>query len=411
MANKYYDLIVIGGGIHGTGVAQAAAAAGHSVLVLEQTTLASGTSSRSSKLIHGGLRYLEGMHFSLVRECLRERALLLKNAPSLVKLQPFHIPVYKDTNRRPWLIRSGLTLYTLLGGFNRAGLFRSLDQKQWNDLDGLDTIGLEAVFRYYDAQTDDAALTRAVMHSAISLGAELEIGAQLVAGQLNDNSTVIQYKKGAQNITCEARTVVNAAGPWANQVLEKFTPAQAPHAVDLVQGTHIIIEGKLTKGIYYMEAPKDRRAVFAMPWHGKILVGTTETAFDAGADPGSVIPLEQEARYLLKTMASYFPAYRNLQTNPLCSAFAGLRVLPRGNNSDGDIHSHFARPRETVLLTDRETSPRLLTIYGGKLTAYRATAEKCLKQLQPSLPIRDTIANTRRLTLEDPGEPCTSPSR
>ncbi len=405
LAHKYYDVIVIGGGIHGTGVAQAAAAAGHSVLVLEQATLASGTSSRSSKLIHGGLRYLEGMHFSLVRECLCERALLLKNAPSLVKLQPFHIPVYKDTSRRPWLIRSGLTLYALLGGFSRTSLFRTLKRQAWNDLDGLDTIGLEAVFRYYDAQTDDAALTRAVMHSAISLGAELESGAQFVAGQLNENGALVQYKTGSQTITCEARVVVNAAGPWANQVVEKFTPTQAPDAVDLVQGTHIIIEGTLTKGMYYMEAPKDRRAIFAIPWHGKILVGTTETAFDAAADPDSVAPLEQEARYLLDTMASYFPAYRNLQTNPICSAFAGLRVLPRGDQHAKDGRSAFTRPRETVLRLDRETAPRLLTIYGGKLTAYRATAEKCLKQLRPALPIRDAIANTRRLTLQDPGEP------
>ncbi len=403
MAHKSYDVIIIGGGIHGTGVAQAAAAAGHSVLLLEQAQLASGTSSRSSKLIHGGLRYLEGMHFSLVRECLRERALLLKNAPSLVKLQPFHIPVYKDTRRRPWLVRSGLMLYAVLGGFNRASLFRSLSKDQWQDLDGLDTIGLEAVFRYYDAQTDDAALTRAVMHSAISLGAELVTGAQFISGQLNDEGAVIQYKQDTLTVTCEARVVVNAGGPWANQILEKITPSQAPHAVDLVQGTHIIIEGTLSKGIYYMEAPTDRRAIFAMPWHGKILVGTTETAFDASTDPASVAPQEQEAQYLLKTMASYFPAYRNLQTNPVCSAFAGLRVLPRGDSSEGKKNSAFTRPRETVLHTDRTTAPRLLTIYGGKLTAYRATAEKCLQRLQPSLPSHKAIANTHRLTLEDPG--------
>jgi len=401
MGNKYYDVIVIGGGIHGTGVAQAAAAAGHSVLLLEQTALASGTSSRSSKLIHGGLRYLEGMQLPLVRECLRERALLLKNAPSLVKLQPFHIPVYKDTSRRPWLIRSGLTLYSLLGGFNRASLFRSLGKDEWNDLDGLDTIGLEAVFRYSDAQTDDAALTRAVMFSAISLGAELESGAQFIGGQLNEGGAVIQYKKRAQTITCKARAVVNAAGPWANQVLERFTPQQPPQAVDLVQGAHIIIEGTLTHGVYYMEAPSDRRAVFAMPWQGKILVGTTETPFDG--EPGGVTPLEQEARYLLNTIASYFPAYRNLQTNPVCSAFAGLRVLPRGDKNEGEESAAFSRPRETLLHIERARAPRLLTIYGGKLTAYRATAEKCIRQLQTTLPRREPIANTRRLTLTDPG--------
>jgi len=402
MSNKYYDVIIIGGGIHGVGVAQAAAAAGHSALVLEQATLASGTSSRSSKLIHGGLRYLEGMQISLVRECLRERALLLKNAPSLVKLQPFYIPVYKDTSRRPWLIRSGLILYSLLGGFNRTSLFRSLNKDKWNDLDGLDTIGLEAVFRYFDAQTDDAALTRAVMHSAQSLGAELETSAQFISGKLHHDGAVVQYKKNDQIITCKARTVVNAAGPWANHVLAQIHPHQPPQAIDLVQGTHIVIDGTLKHGIYYMEAPSDRRAVFAIPWQGKILVGTTETAFDSTADPATVRPLEEEARYLMNTVASYFPEYRNLQTNPICSTFAGLRVLPRASNSN---NTPFALPRETILQTDRDDSPRLLTIYGGKLTAYRATAEKCLKILKPGLPERKAIANTRSLPLHEVPSP------
>lgn len=396
MGSKYYDVVVVGGGIHGVGVAQAAAAYGFSALLLEQSTLASGTSSRSSKLIHGGLRYLEGMQFSLVRECLRERALLLKNAPSLVTLKPFYIPVYKDTRRRPSLIRSGLTLYALLGGIRKASLFRSIKKDRWGTLDGLDTIGLEKVFRYYDAQTDDAALTRAVMHSAISLGAELETEAHFTSGQLHQDGVTIQYKKAQQTTTVEAGTIVNAAGPWANQVLQQVTPHQSPLAVDLVQGTHIVIEGELKQGIYYMEAPTDRRAVFAMPWQGKTLVGTTETMFNG--DPATVAPLEQEAHYLLDTVATYFPAYRNLTTNPVCSAFAGLRVLPKSEDD-----SAFSRPRETLFLTDREVKPRLLTIYGGKLTAYRATAEKCINTLRPSLPIRDLVANTRHLSLTDPG--------
>ena len=399
MGNKYYDVIIIGGGIHGVGVAQAATAAGHSALLLEQDTLACGTSSRSSKLIHGGLRYLEGMQLSLVRECLRERALLLKNAPSLVKLQPFHIPIYQDTRRRPWLIRSGLLLYSLLGGFNRASLFSSLNKDKWNDLDGLDTIGLEAVFRYYDAQTDDAALTRAVMHSAQSLGAELETNAPFIAGELHPDGALLQYQKNGKVTACEARTVVNAAGPWANHVLAKITPQQPPHPIDLVQGTHIVIEGTLKKGIYYMEAASDRRAVFAMPWQGKTLVGTTETAFDSNTNPASVAPLEEEVQYLMKTIASYFPGYRNRQETSIHSAFAGLRVLPGAINNH---NSPFARPRETILQTDRHQSPRLLTIYGGKLTAYRATAEKCIKQLHSSLPKRKAIANTRKLTLQAP---------
>ena len=161
-----YDVVIIGGGIHGVGVAQAAAAAGHRVLLLEKTALASATSSRSSKLIHGGLRYLESAQFGLVRGSLRERTLLLQLAPDLVRRLPFHIPVYAGTTRRPFTIRAGLSLYALLGNLAPDCRFASLPRTDWPDLDGLATDGLQAVFRYYDAQTDDAALTRAVMASA-----------------------------------------------------------------------------------------------------------------------------------------------------------------------------------------------------------------------------------------------------
>src|SRR5580698_130977 len=142
-----YDVIVVGGGIHGAGVMQAAAAAGHSTLLIEKDGLASGTSSRSSKLIHGGLRYLESGQFSLVRESLRERAVHLKIAPDLVKLKPFYIPVYPDTRRRPWQLKLGLWVYALLGGFDASTRFGAVPRKEWPGLDGLDTRHLQAVIR------------------------------------------------------------------------------------------------------------------------------------------------------------------------------------------------------------------------------------------------------------------------
>ena len=186
-----YDVVVIGGGIHGAGIAQAASARGFSVMVLEQTGIASGTSSRSSKLIHGGLRYLESRQFSLVRECLRERTLLLELAPQLIELKPFYIPVYQDTTRRPWLLHAGLSLYAVLGGLHPATRFRRVPQNQWKNLDGLDTAHLEAVFQYNDAQTDDAALTRAVMRSAQRMGAQLKVSATFTGARLGDGSNTI----------------------------------------------------------------------------------------------------------------------------------------------------------------------------------------------------------------------------
>ena len=170
---KEYDVVIIGGGIHGAGVLQAAAAAGHKALLIERQALASGTSSRSSKLIHGGLRYLESGQFALVRESLRERAIHLRIAAELVELKPFFIPVYRDTRRRPWQLKIGLWIYALLGGFDAATRFGSVPKAQWPALDGLKSSDLDAVIRYHDAQTNDALLTRAVVKSALGLGAEI----------------------------------------------------------------------------------------------------------------------------------------------------------------------------------------------------------------------------------------------
>jgi len=137
---RHYDVVVVGGGIHGVGVAQAAAAAGHSVLLMEKTDLACGTSSRSSKLIHGGLRYLESAQWRLVRESLRERRILLDIAPDLVRLVAFHLPIYRSTRRRPWQLRLGLCMYSALGGFDSSTRFRSLPRQEWSRLDGLETV-------------------------------------------------------------------------------------------------------------------------------------------------------------------------------------------------------------------------------------------------------------------------------
>lgn len=391
MQTEHYDIVIIGGGIHGVGVAQAAAAKGYSTLLLEQTGLASGTSSRSSKLIHGGLRYLETAQYALVRECLNERALLLKLAPELVRLRPFYIPVYPSTRRRPWKLRIGLCLYGILAGLRIENTFNAVSRKSWDSLDGLDTTNLQAVFRYWDAQTDDAALTKAVMQSALSLGAKLMMPASFISAELTGTGCVVHYQYSGKDCTCEAGALVNAAGPWANQVLANITPSQKIPGMDLVQGTHIIIEGSLSQGIYYMEASRDHRAVFAMPWHGRILVGTTETHYEG--NPANVTPLKEEQDYLLETFSHYFPAYRPLQHHDIVSSFAGLRVLPASGESA------FQRSRETIFHLDRLVRPRLLSIYGGKLTTYRATAEKVLNQLSSGLPKREAIADTRKLRL------------
>ena len=394
-----FDVVIVGGGIHGAGIAQAATVRGLSVMVLEQKAIASGTSSRSSKLIHGGLRYLESRQFSLVRECLRERALLLELAPGLVELKPFYIPVYRNTVRRPWVLYAGLSFYWLLGGGGHAMRFRRVPQSQWKNLDGLDTTGLEDVFQYFDAQTDDGALTNAVMQSAQRLGAQLRVPATFTGALLGESSITIEYCHSGRTETCAATALINAAGPWAQEVLNRIAPPPPQLEIELVQGTHILLPGELTQGIYYVEA-KDRRVVFVMPWKGNTLVGTTESVFHG--EPGNVEPLRGEITYLMETVRHYFPRYRTGEETIL-DAFAGLRVLPSGRNEiEGEASSLHARSRETVLHLHQSGHPgrtRLLTVYGGKLTTYRLTAERVMVRLADALPMRAAVADTRHLAL------------
>jgi len=249
---KEYEVIIVGGGIHGAGVLQAAVAAGHSALLIEKRALASGTSSRSSKLIHGGLRYLESGQFSLVRESLRERAIHLRIAPELVELKSFFIPVYSDTRRRPWQLKVGLALYALLGGFSRGTGFGSIPKRDWSGLDGLETRNLDAVIRYYDAQTDDAALTRAVVESARSLGGEIAMPATFVGASLREEGVEVTFDQDGSRVSCRARVLVNAAGPWATQVARAVTPSIPVPAVDLVQGTHIVLPMHVTSGTRFV---------------------------------------------------------------------------------------------------------------------------------------------------------------
>ncbi|MEZ5540678.1 MAG: FAD-dependent oxidoreductase [Pseudomonadota bacterium] len=385
--SDHFDLVVVGGGIHGAGVAQAAACAGYTVLVLEQTALAAGTSSRSSKLIHGGLRYLESHAWGLVRESLHERSVLLRIAPELVRLQPFHIPVYPDTMRRPLTLRAGLSLYAMLGGWRRSSLYRTLPRRLWETLDGLDTRGLQAVFRYFDAQTDDVALTRAVMQSAVRLGATLACPAEFSAARIDTHGCSISYLQRGIDKHCTATVLVNAGGPWADRIDARIEPQPSRIPIELVQGAHLVVPGRLEHGCYYMEAPRDRRAIFLLPWGEHALLGTTEHRY--GGDPAAVCARADEESYLLEVLAHYFPR----RPATVMARFAGLRVLPA---ADGTA---FGRSRETMLRMDDSRRPRLVSIYGGKLTGYRATATKVLRALQRTLPPRTARGDTAVLKL------------
>lgn len=389
-----FDIVIIGAGIHGAGVAQAAAVKGYKVLVLEKASVASGTSSKSSKLIHGGLRYLETAQLSLVRECLTERAILLRNAPDLVSLKPFLIPVYRWTSRRPWKIALGLGLYALLAGQWSQGRFTRIDKTDWSDLDGLQTQGLQAVFQYYDAQTDDRQLTRAVLESAQKYSAAVSCLSEVTAVSIQKKHCEIEYRDNGGDIHhVIANCVVNAAGPWVNEVVKKVKPLLPIQDVDLVQGCHIIIDEPQGEKIYYLESRLDRRAIFVMPWYGKTMIGTTEHLYTDSAD--KVRPLAEEIDYLLQVYNDYFPSVAGGDRR-ITDSFAGLRVLPRSGQSA------FKRPRETCLVNDVGSPHRLVSVYGGKLTAYRATADKVLHNLRQVLPQPRRGGDTRNIKLYRP---------
>lgn len=390
-----FDIVVIGAGIHGAGAAQAAAADGYSVAVLEEHGIASATSSRSSKLIHGGLRYLETGQFGLVRQALHERAILLRVAPQLVRLIPFHIPVYADSARSALIVRAGLSLYAALGGLRAATRFTALRRALWPALDGLKSNDLHAVFRYFDAQTDDAALTLAVMNSAQTLGAEFLCPARFVAAHQDPGGYVVEYEHAGVGTQLFARGVINAAGPWVNHVLAGIHPRPSPRTIEWVQGAHLVVEGNLTQGAYYIEAPRDRRAVFVTPWHGHTLVGTTETSLHG--DPRTARATPDETAYLLGTLAHYFPAH-DLRVR---ESFAGVRVLP------GTAQTPARRSRETWLQHD-PAHPRLVSIYGGKLTTYRATGARTMALLRDTLGRKTARADTAQLPLA-PAPPTTTP--
>lgn len=369
-----YDVLVIGGGIQGAGVAQVCALNKLKVLLLEQFTIGSQTSSRSSKLIHGGLRYLESWQWRLVRECLREREILLKIAPDLVKLVPFYIPVYQNTSRHPLVIRLGLSLYALLGGLSRDCRFNKVPRQSWNQLEGLKTDSLQAVYQYYDAQTDDLLLTKAVISSAIEYGATVIENSKFIGAKIDDDNIHIQYRSANSqnsitNAQCSAKLIINAAGPWVNQSIQRIYPKPPLQNIEWVQGTHIIIDYPLDR-IYYLEAVDDRRAIFAMPWKGKSLVGTTERNY--AGDPAKVLPLATEVYYLKNAFAYYFPDTKNLE---VLDSFAGLRVLPSAGEDS------FKKSRETLVASDNKEDPRVISICGGKLTTYRHTAELVYKKI------------------------------
>jgi glycerol-3-phosphate dehydrogenase len=390
-----FDVIVVGAGIQGAGVAQAMAAAGYNTALVEQAKQpALQTSSQSSKLIHGGLRYLETGQIGLVRECLRERRILTKIAPSLVHMRSFFIPVYAGHKRAPLWIWLGLQLYRLFGGgpFQRHSLNKA-------KMLGLKVDNLRALFEYQDAQTDDRQLTCAVVNSAKHLGCTTFFNFNVTTVERQQEGYLLSSDAGQRLM---APCIINATGAFINRFAALHS--QWPQiAIELIQGSHLILNLPAPEGCIYTESPDDGRAVFILPWKGKLMVGTTELGRD---NPNNNFVTDAERNYLLRVVASILS---NIDINKIeiVEEFSGLRVLPsQGQSNNATLTDEGTRTpyisalaRDTRLISQLNNNHQYIAIYGGKLTAYRATAGKVVTLLKPFLPGAEHGQNTAEIVL------------
>jgi len=366
-----WDMIVVGGGATGAGVAIDAASRGYDVLLIEQSDFGKGTSSRSTKLVHGGVRYLEQGNVSLVMEALKERGLLLQNAPHLVHNLGFVVPNY-DWWEAPFY-GIGLKLYNLLAGKYGFGASRILSREETLDrLPTLNTEGLRGGVIYFDGQFDDARLLVNLVATAAGQGAVLLNYAQ-AAGFTRDgdgfvNGVRILDVEAGREFEAAARVVVNATGPFADGVRRLADPAAQP-IIAPSQGIHLVLDGSFLPGDSAIMVPhtSDGRVMFAIPWHGHTLVGTTDTPIEeASLEP---VAQEREIEFVLGTASLYLA--KKPGRGDVTSVFAGIRPLVRATDSANTA----ALSRDHTI---RIENSGLVTICGGKWTTYRHMAEDCV---------------------------------
>ena len=366
------DLLVVGGGINGCGIARDAAGRGLSVLLVERDDLAAHTSSASTKLIHGGLRYLEYYEFRLVREALAEREVILRIAPHLVRPMRFVMPLKGDM-RPAWMIRAGLFLYDRIGG--RTSLPRSEGVTLEGTASGAGLKGVARGFAYSDAWVDDARLVVLNALSAAEHGATIRTGAGLTGARRDGDRWLATLDDGSE---ISARTIVNAAGPWVAQVLGELAGAKPEPPPRLVKGSHIIVRRCFEGDHAYILQNEDKRIVFAIPYEGAFtLIGTTDKPFTGDPSRPTIDP--DEVAYLCTSVNRYFAD--PIGPADVVRSYSGVRPLYDDGHADA-----AAVTRDYVLKLGMDEGPQVLSAFGGKITTYRRLAEHALEKLRPRLP-------------------------
>jgi glycerol-3-phosphate dehydrogenase len=380
-----FDLAIIGGGINGCGMARDAAGRGLSVYLCEMGDLAGGTSSRSTKLIHGGLRYLEYCDWRLVREALREREVLWRIAPHIVQPLRFVLP-YRRGMRPAWLLRAGLFLYDHLGGRSLLAPTRVVDLAH-DEAGAPLKPGLFATgFEYSDCRVDDARLVVLNARDAADGGAIIRTRHRAVAAASREAAwemTVEDLANGRRE-SIAARILVNAAGPWVGETLALCLGRAGSEHVRLVQGSHVVVPALYRHDRAYLFQNPDGRIVFAIPYQGAYtLIGTTELEFVG--DPAHAAATADEIAYLCDAASGYFA--RTVSPADVTWSFAGVRPL-----HDDHVRDAKAASRDYIFEVDAAPGQApLLSVFGGKITTYRRLAEAALDRLAPHLP-----AATRR---------------
>ena len=373
------DLLVIGGGINGAGIARDAAGRGLSVMMVEKDDLAQGTSSRSGKLVHGGLRYLEYYEFRLVREALIEREVLLASAPHIIWPMRFVLP-HSPQDRPAWLVRLGLFLYDHLGGRKRLPGTRTLDLRRDPEGQPIESRYTRG-FEYSDCWVDDARLVALNALDAQEHGATILTRMAFVSARREKGgwlAEIMDVRSGVRQ-TVRARALVNAAGPWVKDVIGDVAGAHSTRNVRLGKGSHIITPKFWDGANAYLVQNHDKRVIFINPYEGdRALIGTTDIPYDGR--PEDVAIGEDEIQYLLDAVNRYFK--QKLRRSDVQHSFSGVRPLyddGKGNPS--------AVTRDYVFDLDETGNAPLLNVFGGKITTFRKLAEHALQKLAPFFPL------------------------
>ncbi len=379
MSNTVFDIFVIGGGVNGCGIARDAAGRGLSVFLAEKDDLSSGTSSASTKLIHGGLRYLEHYAFGLVRESLREREILWGMAPHIIHPMRFVLPHQKGL-RPAWLIRLGLFLYDHLGGRER------LPGSHFVDLPS-DAAGaplrptFRKAFEYSDCWVDDARLVVLNAMDAAARGAVVLPRTEVISARRLDGLWHVETEdvRNGRRATVRARALVNASGPWISDVIAARLMVSATSRTRLVKGSHIVVPAMFNHGKAYIFQNSDRRIVFAIPYQRDYtLIGTTDVDFSSQLEDATAD--DEEIAYLCSAVSAYFS--KSISPDDVVWSYAGVRPLV----DDGKSSAQEAT-RDYVLEIDGDGEEAvLLNVFGGKITTYRLLAEEVLDKLASRFP-------------------------